>query len=275
MSDVDHHNYLSVGPLASTLVLCIAVTLIFDSVILLCSTCLWVPITFGPNPSPNCGRWDSHRILPPPSSLDTWPDLLTLFMACWRHNTASCSFLCTLSMLLSWGHGIPPYVYMASFSLPLPSLIVLSTTIYYIMYLFAYISWLLNQNINYVRASPSHLPDISSTATIISGTEQMLNKFVEWKVSDSKAEKRKCLRKLDLILKKISKKIISEKCVENEQFPVSFMPLAHLYQHYFFLYIRDSVLMMVVVFCKAPWAARRKIQYKCKLIINHLSVWYS
>lgn len=59
-------------------------------------------------------------------------------------------------------------------------------------------------------------------------------------MSDSKAEKRKCLRELDLILKKISKKIISEKYVENEQLPVSSMPLAHVPRHYFLLYICDS-----------------------------------
>lgn len=75
ISDLDHHNHLSVG-LASTLVSCTAVTLIFDSTVLLCSSPCSVPITVRPNPNPYHGGRDSHRILPLPSSPDTWLDLL-------------------------------------------------------------------------------------------------------------------------------------------------------------------------------------------------------
>lgn len=158
LSDLDHHNHFSMGPLASTLVPCTAVALIFDSLILLCSTFRWVPITFGPKPNPYHGRWDSHRIVPLHCpALQTHG--LTSSLCSWhygdttQHPAVSCACrACFYLGDLAFSHMflwlLPPSIPMKLLSIllscPFGPLIALSTTSYYIIYLFAYISWLLN-----------------------------------------------------------------------------------------------------------------------------------
>lgn len=124
---------------------------------------------------------------------------------------------------------------------------------------------------------------LSSLSSILSPYKNTWHRVdAQWicwiKVSESKAEKRKCLRKLDLILKKISKKITSKK-LRKSTFSNKHYAFGTFIQALFFaLHTWQSVLITAVMFCKAPWGKYniwRKIQYKCKLITKHLSVWHS
>lgn len=183
----------------------------------------------------------------------------------------SCRPLGPLHPIFPWNHPLSPY---PAFSFLLRA----HNTIFHHVFICLYIMSLLLQWKLYESdffSSPSYILSAYNNTWHREGAQWICC----MKVSNSKAKKRKYLRRLELFFflkKKIYKKFLSWKICRKWTFSSkhyasgTFLPALFLALHAW-----QSVLMTAVMFCKAPWATWRKTQYKCKVIINHLSVWFS